>query len=141
MEAQRKYAGVGRDGNPRTFAARFRSSEAQSSLFGSTGASLHTMSLAVDGRDVFVGSFNLDPRSASLNTEQGVFVASEELAAQLEAIFARDSSGARAWAVTLEDGRLRWTADEGTYTSTPQASAWRKLQAWLAKVLPIESQL
>jgi putative cardiolipin synthase len=115
--------------------------EAKSSMFGSSGASLHTKSLAVDGRTLFVGSFNLDPRSASLNTEQGVFVESEELAAQLEALFARDSSGARAWSVSREGGRLRWTDDQGTYTSTPRASGWRKFQAWLARVLPIESQL
>ena len=116
-------------------------SDVERSLFGSSGASLHTKSLAVDERTVFVGSFNLDPRSASLNTEQGVFVESPVLAAQIEALFAYDSSGARAWAVTLEDGRLRWTDDAGTYTSTPQASAWRKFQAWLAGILPIESQL
>jgi putative cardiolipin synthase len=114
---------------------------APSSMFGSAGASLHTKSLAVDERAVFVGSFNLDPRSASLNTEQGVFVESAELAAQLEALFAYDSSGARAWAVTLEGRSLHWTDDQGTYTSTPQASAWRKFQAWLARILPIESQL
>lgn len=116
-------------------------SEVKKSLFGSSGASLHTKSLVVDGRTVFVGSFNLDPRSASLNTEQGVFVESEALAAQLEALFAFDSSGARAWSVKLEDGKLRWTDDKGTYTGTPQASAWRKFQAWLAGVLPVESQL
>jgi cardiolipin synthase C len=113
----------------------------QSSLFGSSGASLHTKSLAVDGKTVFVGSFNLDPRSASLNTEQGVFVDSEELAAQLEELFALDSSGKRAWKVTLDGGSIRWTDDQGTYSRTPQASAWRKFQAWLANVLPVESQL
>jgi cardiolipin synthase C len=112
-----------------------------SSLFGSTSASLHTKSLAVDDRAIFVGSFNLDPRSASLNTEQGVFVESEVLAAQLEALFAFDTSGARAWSVTLQEGKLRWTDDQGTDTSTPQASAWRKFQAWLAGILPVESQL
>jgi putative cardiolipin synthase len=115
--------------------------EAKASMFGSSGASLHTKSLAADGRTLFVGSFNLDPRSASLNTEQGVFVDSEELAAQLEALFARDSSGERAWSVSLDAGHLRWTDEDGTYTRTPQASAWRKFQAWLARVLPIQSQL
>ena len=39
------------------------------SLFGSSGASLHTKAFVVDGELTFVGSFNLDPRSAYLSTE------------------------------------------------------------------------
>lgn len=113
----------------------------RASLFGSSGASLHTKSLAVDGRTLFVGSFNLDPRSASLNTEQGVFVEDEALVAQFQDLFTTDTSGARAWSVGLEGRRVRWSDDQGTVTKTPQASAWRKLQAWLARVLPVESQL
>src|SRR5690606_39065564 len=38
------------------------------SLFGSSGASLHTKAYVADGRHGFVGSFNLDPRSMNLNT-------------------------------------------------------------------------
>lgn len=111
------------------------------SLFGSSGASLHTKSLAVDGRTLFVGSFNLDPRSAWLNTEQGVFVESEALVAQFQGLFANDTSGRRAWSVQLDGRSVRWTDDEGTTTRTPKASTWRKLQAWLARVLPFDSQL
>jgi putative cardiolipin synthase len=44
------------------------------SLFGSGGASLHTKAFTVDGKLAFVGSFNLDPKSANLNTEMGIFV-------------------------------------------------------------------
>ena len=42
------------------------------SLFGSSGASLHTKAFAVDDHLGFVGSFNFDARSVSLNTEMGV---------------------------------------------------------------------
>jgi putative cardiolipin synthase len=116
-------------------------STVKASMFGSSGASLHTKALAMDSRIAFVGSYNLDPRSTSLNCEQGIFVESPPIATQLEAMFRTDASGARAWAVTLQDGKLRWTDDEGTYDSTPKASAGRKFQAWLARVLPISSQL
>jgi putative cardiolipin synthase len=37
------------------------------SWFGSSGASLHTKAAVFDHDEVFVGSFNLDPRSAMLN--------------------------------------------------------------------------
>ena len=112
-----------------------------SSLFGSSGASLHTKALAVDGQVTFVGSYNLDPRSTSLNSEQGIFVESPAIAAQLEELFRIDSSGASAWAVTLHEGRLQWQDDSVTLDSTPDASAGRKFQAWIARVLPISSQL
>jgi putative cardiolipin synthase len=113
----------------------------KSSMFGSSGASLHTKALVVDGTIAFVGSYNLDPRSTSLNCEQGIFVESAEIAAQLEGIFRTDSSGARAWAVTLHDGKLQWADGTQTHDSSPDASAGRKFQAWMATVLPISSQL
>jgi putative cardiolipin synthase len=113
----------------------------ESSLFGSSGASLHTKALAVDGRIVFVGSYNLDPRSTSLNCEQGIFVESPELAAQLEQMFELDTAGTRAWSVTIEDGTTRWNDGTDTFDRAPDASTGRRLQAWIAKVLPISSQL
>jgi putative cardiolipin synthase len=116
-------------------------STTKSSFFGSSGASLHTKALTADGSIIFVGSYNLDPRSTSLNCEQGVFVENEVLSAQLEELFRFESSGARAWAVTLDQGDLRWSDGTKTYDSTPEASAGRKFQAWVARVLPISSQL
>ena len=53
----------------------------------------------------------------------------------------RESTGERAWSVTLHNGKLRWTDGTRTYDSSPEASAGQKFQAWLAKVLPLDSQL
>jgi putative cardiolipin synthase len=116
-------------------------STVSSSFFGSSGASLHTKALTTDGRIAFVGSYNLDPRSTSLNCEQGVFVENADIAAQLEEIFRKDSGPGLAWAVTLQDGHLRWSDGTKTYDRSPEASAGRRFQAWLARVLPISSQL
>ena len=116
-------------------------SDVRTSLFGSSGASLHTKALVLDDHVTFVGSYNLDPRSTSLNCEQGVFVDSAEIAAQLEQTFTRDSSGDRAWSAVLRDGRVRWSDGTNTWTSSPEASTGRRFQAWLARVLPIQSQL
>jgi len=113
----------------------------ESSFFGSSGASLHTKALTLDGTMLFVGSFNLDPRSASLNTEQGTLVWNRELAAQLEALFEQQTSGSKAWQVTLVDGKLHWSDGNADFSAEPQASRWRRFQAWLARVLPIDSQL
>jgi putative cardiolipin synthase len=116
-------------------------SATKKSMFGSSGASLHTKALASDSTRLFVGSYNLDARSTSLNCEQGVFVEEPTIATQLEAIFDQESAAERAWSVTLDKGKLRWTDGTRTYDSSPEASGGQKFQAWLAKVLPLDSQL
>jgi putative cardiolipin synthase len=116
-------------------------SKVKSSFFGSSGASLHTKALTIDGSIVFVGSYNLDPRSTSLNCEQGVFVDNDVIAGQLEQLFAGETAGERAWEVTLVDGKLRWSDGTKTWDDTPEASFGRKFQAWAARVLPVSSQL
>jgi len=116
-------------------------SNVQSSLFGSSGASLHTKALAMDGRALFVGSYNLDPRSTWLNCEQGVMVESPVLAKQLEEIFAEQIAAERAWRVTLVDDKLRWSDGTETYDRDPKASAWQRFQAWITRVLHLDAQL
>jgi putative cardiolipin synthase len=118
-----------------------RGSTVKSSFFGSSGSSLHTKALTADGELTFVGSYNLDPRSTSLNCEQGVFVDNPTIAAQLESIFATESSPQRAWQVTLEKHELHWSDDTGKFDETPEASFARKFQAWFARVFPVSSQL
>jgi putative cardiolipin synthase len=115
--------------------------KAKASMFGSSGSSLHTKALVVDGQRLFVGSYNLDPRSTSLNCEQGVLVTSAALGGQFEEIFDTQSDGARAWHVTLVGGDLSWTDGTTTYDRDPLASPGQRFQAWLARVLPFESQL
>jgi putative cardiolipin synthase len=115
--------------------------KADSSLFGSSGASLHTKALAVDKRSLFVGSYNLDPRSNWLNSEQGVLVENALLAAQLETIFATQTAGQRAWQVTLKEGDLNWTDGNESFDSDPKASAGKRFRAWLVRVLGLESLL
>ena len=39
--------------------------------------------MAFDGEAVFIGSFNLDPRSAVINTEASLYIESTELAERL----------------------------------------------------------
>jgi putative cardiolipin synthase len=112
-----------------------------SSLKGSSGAALHTKAMIIDGERLFVGSYNLDPRSTSLNCEQGVLVESPVLAKQLEAIFGGMTTGERAWTVHLQDDDLTWTDGNETYDSDPKASAGRKFQAWFARAFGLESQL
>jgi putative cardiolipin synthase len=112
------------------------------SWFGSTGASLHTKAALFDRRVVFVGSFNLDPRSVALNCEQGVLVEDDELGRELQARYEAATTGNFAWKLGRDArGGLTWSDDTGTLDSEPQASFGRRFQSWMTRVLPLEKQL
>jgi len=90
---------------------------------------LHVKAIVVDRQKVFVGSMNLDPRSAELNSEMGVVVSSEPLAVELAGIRERDMQPENAWHVTLnEHNALRWTADGPALTRQPARGAWQRMQ-------------
>ncbi|WP_378944272.1 phospholipase D family protein [Mesorhizobium sp. ANAO-SY3R2] len=115
------------------------------SLFGSKGASLHTKAFVADGETGFVGSFNFDPRSASLNTEMGVLFQQQELAHEVAAVISAQTSPRASFQVTLDKGELVWTDIAANrpreLRHEPQASLRRRLIARLIGYLPIESQL
>ena len=115
------------------------------SLFGSKGASLHTKAFTIDGRTGFVGSFNFDPRSASLNTEMGVLFVQPELVAEVNGIIDEQTAAQHAFCVTLTKGRLSWSggaeAARIAVLAEPSASIGRRLAAAAIGLLPIESQL
>jgi cardiolipin synthase C len=112
-----------------------------SSLFGSSGASLHTKALSIDQKTLFVGSYNLDPRSTWLNCEQGVLVESPVLTAQFRSIFEAQTAGSRAWKVSLQGGDLRWADDQGVTSKEPETTFAKRMQAWFARILRIDAQL
>ena len=121
-------------------------SEVKSSMFGSSGASLHTKAMIIDRRWVFVGSMNLDPRSAFLNTEMGVLVESPELAEQLRSQFERTIGPDLSYRVVLEEGEgLVWydraKGRERRLEREPDASSGRRLAVTLLRLVPMESQL
>jgi putative cardiolipin synthase len=121
--------------------------EEEASLLGSRGgAALHTKALVVDGLRAFVGSFNLDPRSAALNTEMGAFVQNPSVAREVAEEQERLMDPALSWKVELDaDGRIVWrdTVDgvPRSLRGEPGASFRRKVVAWIARVLPVEEQL
>ena len=114
--------------------------------FGSSGASLHTKAFVVDGELIFVGSFNLDPRSAYLNTEMGTFACHPVLGDRLRQEYARLADPARSWTVSLEDGRLAWSdlAECGrghVLHREPDTTLTRRVLARVLGWLPIEQYL
>lgn len=116
--------------------------EERASLLGSRGASLHTKAFVVDGVLAFVGSFNLDPRSAALNTEMGAFVRHRGVAGEVAAEHARLAQSSRSWQVVWEGGRLGWRENDGRlWRREPMAGIWRRATAAVVRRLPVEEQL
>jgi len=113
---------------------------------GSSGSALHAKTYMADVRTLFVGSFNLDPRSAKLNTEMGIVIQSEALCAILrERILARLPDVAYRVELNKDTGALSWVTRENgrevRYDSEPGMSQMRRFMQGLLRMLPIEEQL
>ncbi len=78
-------------------------------VFGSSLGRLHAKTAVVDKRRVFIGSVNLDPRSATQNTELGISVDSPQLAREMLRII-NISKLESAYRVRLDGSseRLEW---------------------------------
>lgn len=115
------------------------------SIGGSSQASLHTKAYVFDQRYLFIGSFNLDPRSAVLNTEMGLMFDCPAMVRDFRASMATLLPG-MAWQVFLDKGDgLRWVdraqAREEDLGDEPLAGFWRRAGVWWLKRLPIEGNL
>jgi putative cardiolipin synthase len=102
--------------------------------------------MVLDRREVFVGSFNIDPRSVHLNTEMGYYVASAELGQQVAAFIEEGLAPENSYRVDKEQGTLTWAGDghDGrpeVRHNEPDVTVWRRMLAWLLSLLPIERML
>ena len=113
---------------------------------GKSEAALHTKAMVFDGEAVFIGSLNLDARSAVINTEAGLYVESPELAKKLTAYMESGVIPSNSYRVFLEpNGKMVWeTMRDGEklrFDNEPGTGFRRRMAARLLKLLPIDSQL
>jgi putative cardiolipin synthase len=108
-------------------------------------AGLHAKTMLVDGRRAVIGSYNLDPRSADINTELVLLVESADFGKRLEAFLNDGVAPENAYRVRLEDGGLVWTTQAGgekiVHRTEPETSRWQRFLVGLLGILPIQSQL
>jgi putative cardiolipin synthase len=102
--------------------------------------------MVFDRKSVFIGSFNLDPRSSTLNTEVGVMIDSPEIAGQVAKIMDEAVLPGSAYHVTLDkDDRLVWTAENNgekvQYDKDPETNVWERLLFDFIGSLPIDHLL
>jgi putative cardiolipin synthase len=107
---------------------------------------LHAKTLVVDRKTSFVGTFNLDPRSAKWNSEAGVVIESREFAEHLLEKLSRDFEPANSWRVSRDaSGRTVWEAEtdgqKDVRYAEPDTTRSERLRAWLYGLLPIADQV
>lgn len=100
---------------------------------------LHSKAMVIDREEVFIGSMNLDPRSALVNTEMGVVIRSRGLAEALAKLIERDLQPANSWRVELDaEGELRWVNDRETVTRQPARNWWQRVEDVFFMIFPKE---
>ncbi|RKG30530.1 phospholipase D family protein [Acinetobacter tianfuensis] len=117
--------------------------KAKVSIKGLSRSSLHAKLMALDEKQVFIGSFNFDPRSAYLNTEIGVLLDSPRLAKAVHHTMDEnlskyayklvlDANKKMNWEIKLADGSIR------TYVREPKMKWWQRASMKVIAWLPIE---
>lgn len=101
---------------------------------------LHSKTMVFDDDISWIGSFNLDPRSAYFNTENVAIFESKEFADKLRAMILQDAK--TSWRVTLKDGEPVWTGmrpgDEKprVYYHSPDTSVFRRAFKIITNLVP-----
>jgi putative cardiolipin synthase len=105
---------------------------------------LHAKTYVWDRQRAFVGSINFDPRSALMDTQDGMYMEGPEIAGQVARLFDEGISADAAFEVTLEsgsqeadgsppsEGRLTWISHEDgkdiRYYHEPMTSLWQRMK-------------
>lgn len=85
---------------------------------------LHAKSMVIDSAVAVIGTFNLDPRSANLNTECVTIIRDKKIAGDLFQAMAVDRRPENAWETTAgsnPDGEAGW---------------WKRLNVWFRGLVP-----
>lgn len=85
---------------------------------------VHAKSMVIDGHITVIGTFNLDPRSANLNTESVAVIYSDEIARGVLAGIEEELQPESAWETTLA-----WNPDA-------EAGSGLRFKVWLRRVIP-----
>ncbi|MGB5340213.1 MAG: phospholipase D family protein [Gammaproteobacteria bacterium] len=108
--------------------------------------SLHAKSVVFDRKVVYVGSFNLNPRSRYLNTETALIVHSPALAERIAQDIEENMQPENSWRVVLDDaGQLEWHARTDGVDSVvrhePYAGVWMRFKSFVFSLFPVEKYL
>ncbi|MBA6314619.1 phospholipase D family protein [Cellulophaga baltica] len=87
---------------------------------------LHAKSMVVDQKTTVIGTFNLDPRSANLNTECVVIVTSEKISKGVLRGMEEEFKPENSWETTLD------------FNPDSEVNKYKRLKTWTRKLIPKE---
>jgi len=87
---------------------------------------LHAKSMVIDGKTTVIGTFNLDPRSANLNTECMVIINSNKIAINVLKGIEEEFKPENSWKTTLN------------YNPDNEVNKLKRLKTWTRKIIPKE---
>lgn len=87
---------------------------------------LHAKSMVIDKETTVIGTFNLDPRSANLNTECIVILNSEKISKGVLKGMEEEFKSENSWETTLE------------YNPDSEVNKYKRLKTWTRKIIPKE---
>jgi putative cardiolipin synthase len=122
-----------------------KAAESTLEFHGSLGR-LHAKLAVVDARWLFIGSMNMDRRSARWNTESGLVIDSPELADEVASLLRRERlPGSYRLRMAADAKRIEWVAGAGpsevVSTSEPDAKPGQHLRLWITSRFVSEEML
>lgn len=85
---------------------------------------LHAKSMVIDGKITVIGTFNLDPRSANLNTECITVIRSEKVSQSVLNGMEKEFNADNSWETTT------------VFNPDSVATRYKRMKAWSAKMIP-----
>jgi len=85
---------------------------------------LHAKSMVVDGKITVIGTFNLDPRSANLNTECIAIIPSEKITTGVLLGMEKEFKPENSWEITLD------------FNPDAEVGKIKRIKTWTRKILP-----
>lgn len=89
---------------------------------------IHAKTMVIDSETVFIGTYNLDPRSENLNTEVGVIIHNNRFANIIEQSIQIDMRPTNSWNALHDDPDYR-------------SSSWKRLRVFFWQLMPIKPLL
>ena len=103
---------------------------------------LHSKCIVYDNSRVYVGTLNLDPRSAHLNTEIGLLINNPELASEITDYIQQQQSYGEYWKLTQDKSHnLFWHGGATCLSRQPSRGLRQNISNWLFSLLPIKRHL
>ncbi len=87
---------------------------------------LHAKTMVIDGKTTVIGTFNLDPRSANLNTECVTIIHSEKIAAGVLKGIEQEYKPENSWHTTLD------------FNPDSEAGKWTRVKTFTKRAIPMK---